>query len=82
MSIATEIARGTRRTAHAGAEELERFRSRLDKSLRDARRNVSRRIHEADRYVHGHPWTVVAIAAGAGAIAGLATARLMRRRHD
>jgi ElaB/YqjD/DUF883 family membrane-anchored ribosome-binding protein len=81
MSIATEFVRGTRRTADAGVAELSRFRARLDRNLRDARRTVSRRAHAADRYVHGHPWAAVAVAAGVAAVAGLATARLLQKRR-
>lgn len=82
MSIASEIARGSRRTADAGVAELDRLRARLETGLRDARRDLSRRAHAADRYVHAHPWKVVAITAGAAAIAGLATGRLMSRRNS
>jgi ElaB/YqjD/DUF883 family membrane-anchored ribosome-binding protein len=32
-------------------------------------------VHEADDYVHEHPWLAVGIAAGVGFLAGLLTAR-------
>ncbi len=79
MNIATEIARGTRRATEAGAADLERFRRRLDRGLHDARKEATRRIRATDRYVHGHPWTAVAVAAGLAAFAGVVAAQLLRR---
>lgn len=81
MSIASEIARGTRRTAHAGAVELDQFRSRIDKGMRELRKEANRRIDATDKYVHGHPWKSMAIAAGAAALIGVATAQLLHRRQ-
>ena len=81
MTLATEITRGARRAADAGAEDFARFRSRLDKGIRHARKNATRRVEATDRYVHQHPWTSLAVAAGIGAVAAIVAASLLRRDH-
>lgn len=79
MTLATEISRGTRRALDAGSADFVRFRGRLDKGLRHARRNATRRIEATDRYVHQHPWMAMAVMAGAAAITGVLVARMISR---
>ena len=79
MNLATEISRGTRRAMDAGSADIARFRGRLDKGLRHARRDATRRIEAADRYVHQHPWTSMAVMAGAAAVTGILVARMISR---
>lgn len=79
MTLATEISRGTRRALDAGSADFARFRGRLDKGLRHARRNATRRIEATDRYVHQHPWMVMAVIAGAAAVTGVLVARMISR---
>lgn len=80
MNLASELARGTRRTLDAGSADFERFRGRLDKSLHRARKRAARRIDDTDRYVRKNPWTALAIGVGAAAVLGVATAFLLRSR--
>lgn len=81
MTLATEISRGARRAANAGVEDFSRFRGRLDKGMRHARKNATRRVAATDRYVHEHPWTSLAVAAGIGAVAAIVAAMLLRREQ-
>lgn len=80
MTVATELARGTRRTLDAGSADFARFRGHLDKGLSRARKRAARRIEDTDRYVHQHPWTALAIGVGAAAVLGVAAAVLLRSR--
>lgn len=79
MNLANEISRGTRRAVDAGSADFVRFRGRLDKGLRRARRNATHRIEATDRYVHQHPWLAMAAAAGAAAVTGILVARMISR---
>lgn len=79
MTLASEISRGTRRAVDAGTADFARFRGRLDKGIRRARKQASRRIDSTDHYVHEHPWMVLAITAGAAAMIGLIAGRMMNR---
>jgi ElaB/YqjD/DUF883 family membrane-anchored ribosome-binding protein len=79
MTLASEISRGTRRAMDAGTADFARFRGRLDKGIRRARKQASRRIDTTDHYVHDHPWMAIAVAAGAAAVIGLVAGRLMHR---
>lgn len=81
MTVATELARGTRRAVDAGAADFARFRKGLDKGLRQARRGASRRMEATDRYVHQHPWMALGVAAGAAALLGVAAAQIIRSRR-
>lgn len=80
MTLASELARGTRRSLDAGSADFARFRGRLDKGLGRARKRASRHIEDTDRYVHQHPWTVLAIGVGAAAVLGVVAAVLLRSR--
>lgn len=82
MSLATEISRGTRRAVDAGSADFNRFRGRLEKNMRHARKSATRRIETTDRYVHEHPWMAMAVVAAAAAVAGVAAARLLGRGHS
>lgn len=79
MTLATEISRGTRRAVDAGTADFNRFRGRLDKGLRHARKNATRRVEATGRYVHEHPWMAMAVVAGAAAVAGVLASRLLSR---
>ena len=79
MTWATEISRGTRRAVDAGSADFNRFRGRLEKGMRHARKNATRRVEATDRYVHDHPWMAIAVAVGVAAAAGLVAGRLLGR---
>lgn len=84
-TTAEHIVRSARRTAKANGVDLASLRHQLDKTLRSARKNAGKAAHKGyvatDRYVHRHPWTAVAVAAGTVAIAGLAIGTFFRRRR-
>lgn len=78
-STAEQVFERARRAAEDYTPDVTAIRKQLDKSFRKARRNVGNAadhgIDVTDRYVRKHPWTAVAIAAGAVAIvAGIALA--------
>jgi len=79
MNLASEISRGTRRAVDAGSADFNRFRGRLEKNMRHARKRATRRIESTDRYVHEHPWMAIAVVAGAAAVAGVVAASLISR---
>lgn len=81
MTWTSEISRGTRRAVDAGSADFARFRGRLDKSMRHARKNATRRVEATDRYVHDHPWTAIAVAVGVAAAAGLIAGRMLGRER-
>ncbi len=82
MSFTTEISRGTRRAMDAGSADFNRFRGRLEKGMRHARKGATRRIATTDRYVHEHPWMAMAVVAGAAAVAGVVASRMLSRRDS
>lgn len=88
MATATDrVIRRTRRAARAASDiDLATVRKQLDKVFRNARRSATSAANHGivatDRYVHKNPWTAVAIAAGAVAIAGLAVAGIVRQRRS
>jgi ElaB/YqjD/DUF883 family membrane-anchored ribosome-binding protein len=87
MATTTEhIVRSARRSAKANGIDLAGLRKQMDKTLRGARKGAGKAAHQgyvaADRYVHRHPWTAVAMAAGGMAIAGLAIGSFFRKRRN
>lgn len=74
-------------TADQGGEILGEARTRLERSLRDVRDNLSdvdraalarrarRAMQVTDEYAHGNPWPVVLVGLGLGLLAGLAFSR-------
>jgi ElaB/YqjD/DUF883 family membrane-anchored ribosome-binding protein len=84
-TTAEHIVRRARRTAKANGLDLAGLRQQLDKTLHSARKGARKAAHQGyvatDRYVHRHPWTAIAVAAGTVAIAGLALGNFFRRRR-
>lgn len=75
-----------RRTADQAGEDANEWRSRMQDSVADAKSNLAALPHDglqrlrvagraADGYVHANPWTVLAAAAGFGALIGMLIAR-------
>jgi ElaB/YqjD/DUF883 family membrane-anchored ribosome-binding protein len=81
MSLTSEITRGSRRALDAGSADFARFRGRLEKNLRHARKDANRRVVATRRYVHQHPWMSIVVAAGAAAVAGAVAGRLLGRHR-
>jgi ElaB/YqjD/DUF883 family membrane-anchored ribosome-binding protein len=85
-TTADRLIRRTRRAAKDHGLDLATVSKQLDKVFRNARRSAgsaaSSGITATNRYVHRNPWTAVALAAGAVALAGIAVATVMSQRRS
>jgi ElaB/YqjD/DUF883 family membrane-anchored ribosome-binding protein len=85
-TTAENIVRRARRTAKDNGLDFAGLREQLDETLHRARKGAGKAARQgyrtADRYVHRHPWTAMAVATGAVAIAGLAIGSMLRKRSD
>jgi ElaB/YqjD/DUF883 family membrane-anchored ribosome-binding protein len=73
-------------TANETGERVREVRDQAETAIGRARKRLAgleeqltdgaqAAVHEADDYVHEHPWLAVGVAAGVGFLAGLLTAR-------
>jgi len=60
-------------------QDVEAWRARIAELEQQAVRRARAAAHDADAYVHANPWQAVGIAAGVGALAGIALGLLARR---